>query len=212
MNRREFMNRLEQLLQGLSEDEKKDALQYYEDYFEDAGPACEQDVIRNLGSPDNVAKTIWEDARQTEWSQANYNGDSVNYQQNGNYEKLNYQNQKKKESNWIIIIILLVTSPITIPAIFSVLGAILSFIIGIAGCIIGFPIAAIGMFIGAVVLFSMGLTGFALLCMGFAFGFLCVEFLLVPLLGWICGTVIPAFYKWCKHTVMNLMNKGGSRV
>lgn len=73
MNRIEFMKQLEVLLQSISEEERKDALCYYEDYFEDAGPQKEQDVIRELGSPEHVARTILEElntglARQQEHS------------------------------------------------------------------------------------------------------------------------------------------------
>ena len=37
MNRQEFMRRLEQLLEGIPEEEKREAIAYYTSYFEDAG-------------------------------------------------------------------------------------------------------------------------------------------------------------------------------
>ena len=37
MNRKQFMEELSQLLIGISEEERVEALQYYEDYFDDAG-------------------------------------------------------------------------------------------------------------------------------------------------------------------------------
>ena len=60
MNRTEFMNRLEQLLWDIPENERREALQYYNDYFDDAGPENEAQIIRELGSPARVAKTIRE--------------------------------------------------------------------------------------------------------------------------------------------------------
>lgn len=61
MNRREFMDRLERLLSDVPLEDRVDALQYYEDYFEDAGVEKEQDVINELGSPLAVADIIKRD-------------------------------------------------------------------------------------------------------------------------------------------------------
>lgn len=63
MNRVEFMTALEKLLVSISEDERAEALQYYENYFEDAGPENEEQVIKELGSPEKVAAIIWADSR-----------------------------------------------------------------------------------------------------------------------------------------------------
>lgn len=58
MNRTEFMRQLEALLQDISFAERKEALQYYDDYFNDAGEENEQDVIAALGTPARVAQNI----------------------------------------------------------------------------------------------------------------------------------------------------------
>lgn len=58
MNRKQFMEELSQLLIGISEEERVEALQYYEDYFDDAGAENEQQVIEELGTPQKVASTI----------------------------------------------------------------------------------------------------------------------------------------------------------
>lgn len=58
MNRQEFMNQLERLLSDVPEAERQDALAYYEDYFDEAGPEQEAQVIQDLGSPGRVAATI----------------------------------------------------------------------------------------------------------------------------------------------------------
>ena len=42
MNRTEFMRQLESLLQNISATEREEALQYYNEYFNDAGPENEQ--------------------------------------------------------------------------------------------------------------------------------------------------------------------------
>ena len=61
MNRIDFMTQLESLLQGISEQERNDALLYYYDYFNDAGEENEQDVIEALGNPARVAENIKRD-------------------------------------------------------------------------------------------------------------------------------------------------------
>ncbi len=58
MNRQLFMRDLARFLSDLPVEEREQALNYYEDYFEDAGPENEQKVIKELGSPVDVAKQI----------------------------------------------------------------------------------------------------------------------------------------------------------
>ena len=52
MNRAQFMEQLEKLLSDISEEERREALEYYESYFDEAGPEKEASVIRELGSPE----------------------------------------------------------------------------------------------------------------------------------------------------------------
>ena len=61
MNRTEFMRQLESLLQNISATEREEALQYYNEYFNDAGPENEQNVIEALGNPMKVAENITKD-------------------------------------------------------------------------------------------------------------------------------------------------------
>ena len=61
MNKVEFMRQLERLLQNISEQERQEALQYYGDYFDDAGPENEQAVLEALGNPARVAENIRRD-------------------------------------------------------------------------------------------------------------------------------------------------------
>lgn len=48
------------LLAAMPEAERRDALDYYEEYFDAAGPEKEAQTIQELGSPRNVAEKIWE--------------------------------------------------------------------------------------------------------------------------------------------------------
>lgn len=67
MNRVEFMETLSRLLQDIPEEDRIDALKYYNDYFDDAGSENEQNVIEELESPEKVAMKIKAD-RETHTS------------------------------------------------------------------------------------------------------------------------------------------------
>ena len=58
MNRHEFMSKLKNQLRKLPFDEIKEAVEYYEQYFDDAGEENEQEVLNELGSPSAVASQI----------------------------------------------------------------------------------------------------------------------------------------------------------
>ena len=70
MNREEFLTRLEGMLQSISPTEKEEVLQYYRDYFEDAGPENEQSVIESLGNPADIAENIKKDLQGDDGSRA----------------------------------------------------------------------------------------------------------------------------------------------
>ena len=59
MNKQEFMKQLEARLKKLPQEEYAEAINYYEQYFEDA--ANDEEVIAKLGSPDAVASKIFAD-------------------------------------------------------------------------------------------------------------------------------------------------------
>ena len=58
MSRWEFMRQLEELLSDIAPAEREEALQYYNDYLNDAGRENEQDVIAALGTPEQVAQIV----------------------------------------------------------------------------------------------------------------------------------------------------------
>lgn len=58
MTREDYLKQLENNLLSLTTEEKNEALQYYTDYFEEAGD--DNKVMAELGSPEDLAKTIKE--------------------------------------------------------------------------------------------------------------------------------------------------------
>lgn len=61
MNREDFMKELVAKLSRLPEEERLAAIAYYEEYFDEAGPNKEAEVIRELGNPSDIAKQLMAD-------------------------------------------------------------------------------------------------------------------------------------------------------
>ena len=57
MDRKEFLERLEALLTDLPEDDRRDALDYYQGYLDEAGENTAK-VLEELGSPEELADFI----------------------------------------------------------------------------------------------------------------------------------------------------------
>ncbi len=58
MNRSEFIRILRKELDRLPQDEIDAAVEYYEEYFDEAGPDKEAEIIKELGNPRKIANQI----------------------------------------------------------------------------------------------------------------------------------------------------------
>ena len=58
MTREEFLRRLAELLSDVTDEERAEAIRFYEEYLDDAGPQQEAQVLAELGSPEKVAAII----------------------------------------------------------------------------------------------------------------------------------------------------------
>lgn len=58
MNRKEWLKKLQMELYRMPRNEIDDAVAYYSEYFEEAGPEREDEIIRELGDPSKVAAQI----------------------------------------------------------------------------------------------------------------------------------------------------------
>lgn len=166
MNRVEFMRQLESLLQNISQAEREEALQYYNDYFDDAGPENEQDVIEALGNPAKVAENIKRDMLgENNMGRAVVSERAViQYQQNMPKAVLP---EKEGLPTWavvLIVILCVLASPI-----------ILSLAAGVAGLLFGLIIAWFAL------IFSAGLTAVVLLAV----------MIILVIVGFMCMAVSP---------------------
>lgn len=58
MDREQFLQQLRALLADTAPEEREEAIRYYEEYFDEAGPEQEQAILAELGSPAKVAAII----------------------------------------------------------------------------------------------------------------------------------------------------------
>ncbi len=70
MTRNEFICELKERLKRLPEQDRYEAIKYYEEYFDEAGQEHEQDVIKELKSPAHIASKILSDYAVKEASSA----------------------------------------------------------------------------------------------------------------------------------------------
>lgn len=163
MNRTEFMNRLERLLWDIPENERREALQYYNDYFDDAGPENEARVIRELGSPSQVAKTIREGMSENgEYTERGYKDTRFQDRQDvpADYQDIaaetsSGQRRQNPPNLWKLLSILLLCFlllPVIIPLCLVLLAIPAAILIGIVGIVIAAAVLAVALPIAGVVL------------------------------------------------------------
>ncbi len=183
MNRFEYMRRLEDLLSDISPSEKEEALTYYNDYFNDAGQENEQQVIEELGSPEQVAAGVKEglglqtydrvqDSPEGEKNQnqsAQIGTDGNAGAQNTGSQNAFSQNsqippqpqQKKSKPAWeiaLIVIGLIFASPLILALICVIFALIISVFSLIFGLLIGFGAAALALYVTAFACALLGLV------------------------------------------------------
>ena len=149
MNRVEFMAELERLLADLPEDERQAAVQYYADYFADAGAENEAEVIRELGSPEKTAESIKADYYGRTFDESRFEhkdymekyGQQTSGQQAAGTTDSPAGEQKKPWTSrglkiLLIVLIAIVVWPVSLGLICAVLGILAAVICLFAGLVI----------------------------------------------------------------------------
>lgn len=165
MNRIEFLAELERVLADMPEEERRAAVQYYADYFADAGEEKEADVLRELGSPRKVAESIKSDYYGTEFNESEF--DQKNCMEK--YGKTSGCKKEKSEEDsrpWtsgkvkllLIVLIVIAVWPVSLGAAGIVLGIVASVVCFFAGLVI----AAVCIMIAGVAVAGMGIALFVI--------------------------------------------------
>ena len=194
MNKEQYMKELKKRLRRLPKEEFEKAIAYFEEYFEDAGPAEEASAIRNLGTPEEAAdQIIWDMAIQN--------------------TKKPINNMKKGASAVWTGILAVFALPIALPFLVVALGLVFVLLtcvmlffmalmlFGIASVFIG-PVCIWG---GLSILFQNIPT--ALVCIGLGFSFIGVGLLMMQIMYY----SIRKFFNWTVQLLGSIVKKGGRK-
>jgi len=135
MNRFEFIQELKVRLQRLPYDEINSAINYYEEYFDDAGTQNEQSVIAELGSPANVASQIIADFVIKDMKSSKDSG------------------RMGLSTVWLVILAIF-ASPIALPIAFAIVMVIFALVL----CLFAFIITGVALGLSGIVIFLMSMT------------------------------------------------------
>ena len=188
MNRTEYMRQLESLLQNISATEREEALQYYNEYFNDAGPENEQNVIEALGNPAKVAENIKKDIFGNGYGENSYQragADSravITYPadpqtENGNGEQCNRQSdasqtaqaqmvspQKKEGMSTGMIVLIVILCILASPVILGAASASIGVAAGLIAAWFGLICGGIGLLFLMLTVAMAGIATPAICC------------------------------------------------
>lgn len=166
MSRVEFMNQLKNLLWDIPEGEREEALNYYEDYFDDAGTENEDQVIEALGTPEKVAAIIKEGlkddaAKQGEFSETGYSS----FDNSPKDQVVYYEEHKKKTfaerirglgtGGMILVLILAIFAlPILGPAAIGIVSAIFGVLVAVGAVLFTLAIVGIALIVAGACVFA----------------------------------------------------------
>lgn len=191
MTREEYLRILQSNLVNVPPEEVWNIMQYYREYFDDAGEENFQRVIDELGPPELLAKKV--------------SADFVMGEQR-------YKMPEKKNYTGLIILLVVLCSPLWFSALIVVVSLIFSAVVVVASIIFAFGAAGISITGGGICTLGAGiaalfthiptgimLIGAGLLCMG-------VGLLFIVLLCWIINGV-KIFAVWTKSKISQRKNK-----
>ena len=213
MNRLEFMQQLEALLSDISQGEREEALQYYNDYLNDAGVENEQEVLDARGSPEQLAKVIKEgledNGAEGEFTETGYHNEA--FERKTKNEVVKKEEKKRLSGGMIAILILLciLAMPMLAALLSGLFGAGIGVLGGFIGLLLGTAAVGIGLFIGAIVLLGIGigelfvapLIGMCLIGAGILLLGLSIFFIWITV--WLWGSALP----WLIRKAVDLFSR-----
>lgn len=188
MTRAEYMRQLESLLSSVPDSEREEALQYYNDYFDDASDQEDDEVIKSLGSPEELAESIKaglsDDGNQGMFTEdgfktsevkkdelgtftgvktyARYSKaekESAGYSEKDNDEMSDDERKKSNDRVVLMVILAVIASPFIISIIATVFGIATGLIGTVIGIAAGFVGVVIALMVSSVALFVTGVIG-----------------------------------------------------
>ncbi len=192
MTAAEFLSQLSAQLRFLPEEERENALAYYREYFEEAGPEHEAEAAERLGSPQSAAERIIKEVGTS--GAAQYTVPADTYQPQPGAER-------SGSGGHIALGIVLIA--VTFPLWITVLSVWVGLAAAVIGCLLGFAAAGIGAPIQGILnilagapWYGMYEIGGGLLCLGLALLLWKPAFLLIKWSVKLIGKGVSAFFGW----------------
>ena len=215
MTRKEYMEQLKKYLKRLPKEDYDNAIEYFSEYFDEAGPENEQQVMEELGQPKEAArelllnllqesvgdsKDITEEKTAALPAAGSYYGESSHAHSrtdSGNLSTTGYSTSagKKRSPGKIILLAFLVicASPVSIALLFAGLAVLAAVVLVIAAVIGGIVLTGFGMTLIA--------RSLAAACMMVGSGFLMAG------AGILVGVLTIYICKWCAMGIGRLVNR-----
>lgn len=188
MNRAEFMKILRSELHKLPEDERNAALEFYEEYFDEAGTENEQQVIENLGNPKKVAAQI-----KSEYAVRQLDNEEI-------------PTAKKGWSAFKWAIVGICSAPISIPLAVVLVALVISAFAIFVSCAAGVIAGILGAAAGSIAFLVMGILAFpaavstAIMLLGMGLAGLGISVLLGWLVIWAIKAIVSASIRAIKRS------------
>ena len=186
MTRNEYMEQLKKYLKRLPKEDYDNAIEYFSEYFDEAGAENEQQVMKELGEPKEAAGELLLNLLQ---------------------ETTTHSPAKTKRSPGKIILLaflVLCASPVSLALLIGALGVLFAVVVVIAAVIFSLGVTCAVTVAGGIMLAGFGATlifkSVAAACMMVGGGFLMAGS------GILIGVLTVYICKWCATGIGRLVN------
>lgn len=138
MNRQQYMKQLEAALSRIPKEERENVLQYYNEYFDEAGPEQEQEIIKRLGPPQKLASQIKAQSAVKD------------------LESQPAPTVKKGISTIWLVILGIFAAPVALPVAIAVAAVAFSLVLVVVCLLVAASLAALGVFAGGIAAIAAG--------------------------------------------------------
>ena len=136
MNKHDFLKELRRELDRLPFEERENAIAYYEEYLDEAGPENEAEAIRGFGSPASIAASLRaEEAVSTPTTSP----------------------KEGAKKSWLVILAIF-SAPIAFPLLIGAAAVVFSLFVAVASIVFAFGVTSIALIGGGIVSIVAGIS------------------------------------------------------
>ena len=206
MTRNEYMEQLKRYLRRLPKEDYENAVEYFSEYFDEAGPENEQQMMKDLGDPKEAAREVL--LNLLEESVENGSAEEASRTETvKTFSEKALPEKKKRSPGKIILLAFLVicASPVSIALLIAGLAVLAAVVLVIAAVIFSLAVTSIATIAGGIMVVGFGAT---LVMRSLAAAFMMVGggFLLAGA-GILFGVLTVYICKWCATGIGRLVNR-----